>query len=721
MAGEVVAFFEVQLAGNDPNETLSHVEIFGNEEFYLGRNPALCRQYWSDSYISNKHLRIHCVLYEQDPIADIPPFVYATDVSTNGTYLKKSNSECSSSQGRGIRMGRNKGAFLLDNGDELQISDSVTLIYRSLIQVDPVELTPTQVQEKRLFSSRYLITRRVLGIGGYGRVMVGINQKTQRQLACKVIDLRHLYHGLSPPITQQFISNHEQSQTDGTYVTKKIWPTRVAKCFREFDILKDLTHPNIVSLEKVFWSSNTIYIFQELVTGGDLFSYLEYKGGRLCDVEAAVIVRQILKGIEYLHGHDIAHRDLKPDNILMTSLDDGARIVITDFGNARFLPKEPNGYNSRLPMKRRMFSLVGTLEYTAPEIHRMNRTIPESYGYSRAVDMWSVGAISAALLSGDAIFTNRFHPHFERDPRSVILPIAAKCDLSALDDEDHPVWSGVGFRPKDFIRKLLVLREDERMTATEALAHTWFSNKYHAAEFDALYDRAIKAWQPRRKVFRLVEPISKIPVDLATVGVSEELLSQEVLSRFFAPPTRNSSPHDIHESLSSSAQRRANPPLPSITEDDYDFDRPSQFAQQPYDPTIPKTPSFTPPFLHQDSIGNSMDQLALDSQTASIYATTEDASQCEAAKFGNTNGNDGSITYTAFNQSPHLHTPRRIPDSSLVHETPIRCVKRSLHSPSYNSRGDNSSHEGESHNRIPTPINITEELRKRRKIAQKPN
>ncbi|KAF2474197.1 kinase-like protein, partial [Lindgomyces ingoldianus] len=476
-----------------------HIEVRGNEEFYLGRNPALCRHHWLDRCISNRHLRIHCVLYEQDPVAGIPPFVYATDVSTNGTYLKKSNTECASSQGPWIQMGRKNGSFLLDDGDELQISDFVTLIYCSLVPVKETELSPVQQREKKLFAPRYLITGRVLGIGGYGKVMVAIKQKTQRQLACKVIDLRHLYSRLPLSSSKLPTSNSER---------RKRWPTRVNKCFREFDILKDLNHANIISLEKVFWSSNSIYIFQELVTGGDLFSYIEYKGGRLCDVEAAVIVRQILKGVEYLHEHDIVHRDLKPDNILMTSLDDGARVVITDFGNARFLPRESNTTSFKASQKQRMYSLAGTYEFTAPEIHKANKTIPAEHGYSKAVDMWSVGSITVALLSGDVLFTNRAHPAYERNPGKVILSLASKCDLRILDDQYDQIWSKVGSRPKDFIKSLLILQEEDRMSATEALAHPWFSNQYHAAEFDALYERAIRDWQPRRRVFRLVESIS---------------------------------------------------------------------------------------------------------------------------------------------------------------------------------------------------------------------
>lgn len=67
-------------------------------------------------------------------------------------------------------------------------------------------------------------------------------------------------------------------------------------------------------------------------------SYVQHRGGQLGDVSAAVIVRQIVKAIQYLQGKRIVHRDLKPENILMTSLSDGARVLVSDFGHARYLP-----------------------------------------------------------------------------------------------------------------------------------------------------------------------------------------------------------------------------------------------------------------------------------------------------------------------------------------------------------------------------------------------
>ncbi|KAF2823889.1 kinase-like protein [Ophiobolus disseminans] len=483
-------------------------------------------------------------------------------------------------------MGRGN-TFLLSEGDELQISETVTLIFSSAKSIQQVEFTPIQEREKAIFSRDYLITGRLLGEGGYGKVLIGIDQATQRQLACKMIRLDHLYDKVAVPNLRLPTGPHEKQTKGGG----KRWPTRVAACFREFDILKDLSHPNIVSIEKVFWSNNTIYIFQELVTGGDLFSFLEYKGGRLNNAQAAVVIRQVLIGVKYLHEQGIVHRDLKPDNILMTSLEDGARVVITDFGNARFLPNAACIGTQEIKRYQRMFSYVGTLEFAAPEIHKANRTIPADEGYSKSVDMWSIGSITATVLTGDVIFTDRTHPQYFENPRLVIVGLAAQCDLSVLDDEYHPSWSEVGPFPKDFIRRLLVLEEADRMTATEALAHAWFTNDCYAEDLEDLYARSIREWHSRPMGSQLVERISKSLPDLTAVGLPGRVICPDNVSRFFHPSEQSMTQNIVH-ALSASQHWRANTPLPSIT-DDYEegLQDASQIAPSSYDANSAKNAS----------------------------------------------------------------------------------------------------------------------------------
>lgn len=198
-------------------------------------------------------------------------------------------------------------------------------------------------------------------MGGHGSVFAAVHRTTGRQLACKVIDLRYqeddddLESGASNPPDDCSSGGQQQR-----------WTSKVNKLVREFQVVQDLDHPNIVRLEKAFWTPNTIYIFQELLPGGDLFSYVEAKDGPLEEAEASVFVLQILKALDFLHGRDIVHRDLKPDNILLSSTSPSARIVLSDFGHARQL-QNTNIQASERPAKRqRMTSIVGTFEYCAP-------------------------------------------------------------------------------------------------------------------------------------------------------------------------------------------------------------------------------------------------------------------------------------------------------------------------------------------------------------------
>lgn len=491
-------------------------------------------------------------------------------------------------------MTRRHGAFLLNDKDELRISDSVTLIYHDMDSSSSDPLTNTQQHEVSTFASRYLITNRLVGKGGFGKVVVAVHQKSQRQMACKVINLKGFYP--KEVMNDLRLPTGEETQPSTACGTGKRWPSKVTRCSREFRILKDLSHPNIISVEKVFWSPNTIYLFQELVTGGDLFSYMERKGEALNSIDAAVILLQVLKAVDYLHDRDIVHRDLKPDNILLMYPEDGARIVITDFGNARALPKADR--NDR----RRMFTKTGTLEYIAPEIYEMNKTCPKGSGYSKAVDMWSVGVVTANLLSNEALFGS---PRFEPDPHHYTLKLAAKCDLSIMDDEDHPAWSKVSNRPKDFVKKLLTLRETDRMTAKQALAHPWFTNPHLAEEFDALYARSIRDWQPRRETSKLVENIIPASQNRGNTPAKR--------SHHFQQPTNQASFREIQEHFTGSQDWNLSVAYPpsegesvAAEHEDAQYEGPSRYEQYSFELGTCSGRAHA-----SDSFDNSINQLSL--------------------------------------------------------------------------------------------------------------
>ncbi len=83
--------------------------------------------------------------------------------------------------------------------------------------------------------------------------------------------------------------------------------------------------------------------------------------------------------------------------------------------------------------------------------------------------------------------------------------LARDCDLRQLDHVAE--WHFVGKRPKDFVRRLLLLDEEQRMTAKDAKKHSWFSNDLHRMAFEEVYHRATKHWKPRTLKIPVVEMI----------------------------------------------------------------------------------------------------------------------------------------------------------------------------------------------------------------------
>ena len=183
-------------------------------------------------------------------------------------------------------------------------------------------------------------------------------------------------------------------------------PSRLPKIYREINILRELSHPNIVRLHEMSETDKYIGIVLEYASGGELFDYILLHR-YLKDNAARKLFAQLISGVGYLHKKGIVHRDLKLENLL---LDRNKNIIITDFGFANtFNPQDQLEdeieYNltNREFVKRRglehiqsngtrrgdlMQTSCGSPCYAAPEL-----VVTDSLYTGRKVDVWSCGVI----------------------------------------------------------------------------------------------------------------------------------------------------------------------------------------------------------------------------------------------------------------------------------------------------------------------------------------
>jgi serine/threonine protein kinase len=127
----------------------------------------------------------------------------------------------------------------------------------------------------------------------------------------------------------------------------------------------------------------------ELCEGGQLFDRLSKKGAYE-ESQAKLLLRQVLEAVSFLHSKGIMHRDLKPENVLLVSRDSDTDVKVCDFGLAKMA-------TSSQPGGPRSSSFAGSNFYLAPEMLMQKEYGPE-------VDIWAVGVMSYAVLSGTLPF-----------------------------------------------------------------------------------------------------------------------------------------------------------------------------------------------------------------------------------------------------------------------------------------------------------------------------
>ncbi|KAI8372285.1 kinase-like domain-containing protein [Choanephora cucurbitarum] len=223
-----------------------------------------------------------------------------------------------------------------------------------------------------------------------------------------------------------------QSLVDNHYVAIKVLskrgldPTQLQLQQLELDIQHQLNHPYLLGLEDVEYEEDFIYMIMELCDGGDLFEYVIQNPERE-DATIKAFFVQILEAIEYLHGHGIYHRDIKLENILLSSQD---TCKVADFGLAT----------------RDRFSFefgCGSTTYLGPEHFATDEQEDCFDAYDAAAsDIWSLGILLLALLFGknpwnEATEEDMGFAEFKRNPaylaHSLFPRLSHECTRFLLD------------------------------------------------------------------------------------------------------------------------------------------------------------------------------------------------------------------------------------------------------------------------------------------------
>lgn len=235
---------------------------------------------------------------------------------------------------------------------------------------------------------------------------------------------------------------------------------------REVKSLRKLNHDNVVKLKEVVRMNNDLYFVFEYVEK-NLYQVQKDQNNKMETSEIKSIMYQVFQGLAYIHKNGFFHRDMKPENILMT----GSKVKVADFGLAREIRSKPP-----------YTDYVSTRWYRAPEL------LLRSTNYNSPVDIFAAGCIMAELFMGRPLFAGSSEGDQLMKVCSVLgspsktdwpeghqlasklgynFPTMKKTHLSELMPD-------VPYEALDLLEKVLVFDPSNRLTAQQCLEHEFF-------------------------------------------------------------------------------------------------------------------------------------------------------------------------------------------------------------------------------------------------------